>query len=273
MNVFLTGHRGFIGSAVHRLVPEARLLETKSLSSAELAAQLKGIDCVVHLAGGGGPKLCAQNPRKALESNVQLTYRLVQAARLAGVQRFVFASTIAVYGTLTSPPNPISEFQVGPDDLYGSLKLACEEFVRDAPHTILRLANVYGFGTGAHLEKGGFINTICQTARETGAIALSSATLGMDFVHVNDVARAFLLAACSEGARDATLNIGSGRAETLVQCAQFVERAIGKPIHITIDDRPGYQTRYLDIAAAAKRLGWQPTVTLADGIAELLVRT
>ena len=192
MKALLTGHRGFIGSVVHSLLPDARTLQGRNLGVPQLAAQMEGLDCILHLAGGGGPKRCLAHPREAMENNVVLTLRLVQAARLAGIRRFVFASSIAVYGTIQSPPNPISE-QAGPapDDLYGSIKWACEEIVLDCPQpTILRFANVYGFGTGSHLDRGGFVNNVCRTARTTGKISLTNPGLGMDFVHVRDAARA-----------------------------------------------------------------------------------
>ncbi len=273
MTLFLTGHRGFIGSVLHRLVPDARVLETRNPCRAELVEQLRGVDCIIHLAGGGGARFCQQHPREALESNVVLTSRLVDAARQAGVKRIVFASSIAVYGTVSSPPNPIAEHRPAtPDDLYGSLKWACEEIVRSMPHMIVRLSNVYGFGTGTKLGRGGFINNVCQAARTTGRISLTSSTLAMDFVHVTDAARAILLCARNQRGVDAVINVGSGQATRLVDCAQLIEETLSTPVNIVMDEQPGYQTRYLDITLAKALLGWQPSVGLSDGISELVSR-
>ena len=273
MSLLLTGHRGFIGSVIHRLVPNARTLETRNPGRAELADRLHGVDCVVHLAGGGGARFCQEHPRQAVESNVVLTSRLVEAARQARVKRFIYASSIAVYGTVRSPPNPIAEHHAAtPDDLYGSLKWACEEIVRSLPHTILRLSNVYGFGTGSHLGKGGFINNVCQSALTTGRITLTSSTLAMDFVHVTDVARAILLCATSDGCTPSVINVGSGQETRLVDCARLIEEKLVMPVNVVMDERPGYQTRYLDVTVANATLGWQPAVDVSAGISELLSR-
>ncbi|MCI0670760.1 MAG: SDR family oxidoreductase [Myxococcaceae bacterium] len=273
MTLLLTGHRGFIGSVVHRLVPDARVLETKNPGTAELVERLQGVDCIIHLAGGGGARYCQQHPREAMEGNVVLTHRLVEAARQAGVKRIIFSSSIAVYGTAKSPPNPIAEHHAAtPDDLYGSLKWACEEIVKGLPHTILRFSNVYGFGTGTHLDRGGFINNVCRSARTTGRITLTSSTLGMDFVHVTDAARTILLCASSDSGLDSVINIGSGQATSLVHCARIIEEKLDAPVNVVVDERPGYRTRYFDIARARATLGWQPVVGLSDGISELLSR-
>lgn len=273
MTLLLTGHRGFIGSVLHRLVPGARVLETRNPGMDELVERLRGVDCIVHLAGGGGARFCQQHPREAVESNVVLTHRLVEAARRARVKRMVFSSSIAVYGTVRSPPNPIAENHAAtPDDLYGSLKWACEEVVRSMPHTILRFSNVYGFGTGTHLDRGGFINNVCKAARSTGRITLTSSTLGMDFVHVTDAARAILLCTRNDACSGSVINVGSGEATHLVHCAALIKEALDVPVDVVMDERPGYQTRFLDISLARSVLGWQPRVRLSDGISELLSR-
>jgi UDP-glucose 4-epimerase len=269
--VLLTGHRGFIGSVVHGLLPDARVLETRNPGVEELVARLEGVDCLIHLAGGGGARFCREHPREAVENNVVLTRRLATAARRAGVRRFVYASSIAVYGTAADLPLPISEdHPAAPDDLYGSLKWACEELLDEVPHVVLRLANVYGFGTGARLASGGFVNHVCRSVRETRRITLTSATLGLDLVHVTDVARAILRCISAAEPFPAVLNIGGGRATTLVECAELVRNRVDFPVELVVDERPGYGTRYLDISLARKALGWEPTVGLADGIDELL---
>jgi nucleoside-diphosphate-sugar epimerase len=269
--VLLTGHRGFIGGVVHRLLPEARVLETRSPDAEELQARLEGVDCLIHLAGGGGARFCREHPREAVENNVLLTRRLASAARRAGVRRFVYASSIAVYGTTAALPLPVSEDRpAAPDDLYGSLKWACEELLAEVPHVILRLANVYGLGTGARLASGGFVNQICRSARETRRITLTSATLGLDLVHVTDVARAILRCASTADPLPPLLNIGGGRATTLVACAELVRDRVDVPVELVLDERPGYRTRYLDISRAREALDWSPTVELADGIDQLL---
>lgn len=273
MNIFLTGHRGFIGSVVHKQFPDASLLDKKNPTTEELQAMLKGKDCIIHLAGGGGAKFCVQYPKEALENNILLTYRLVQAAKKANVKHFIFASSIAVYGTIKSPQNPLVETQIPmPDDLYGSLKWSCEELVKEVPYTILRFANVYGFGTGTHMHKGGFINNACLSAKSTKKITLTSSTLSMDFVHVNDAAHAIQLCVFSEKSRDNVLNIGSGNAVTLVNCAKIMKESVDAPVEIIIDEQQGYQTRYLDCTAAKTILGWQPVIDLATGIKELIAK-
>ncbi len=276
MNILLTGGNGFIGSVVkerldrrYNVVCYAR--ETHVPPVDILTKLMKDCTVVIHLAGGGGHKECETHPKEAIDNNILLTSRLVSAAWQCKVKQFIFSSSIAAYTTNTVGQNPLYEDYIPmPDDTYGMLKICCEEIVKLVPYTILRFANAYGFGTGKNQEKGGFINNVCKKAKETRKIMLSSSTLQMDFVHVNDIAHAIGKTIGNTAAINQTINIGSGHATSLLDVVEIIKKNVGFPIDIVVEEKPTYATRWMDVHKAHELLQWTPSISLQEGIIELL---
>lgn len=274
MKIFLTGSSGFIGSVVKDALREHDLVlyaKQPTPSLHELVVAMENTDVVVHLAGGGGMKECTAKPYDAIQNNILLTTHLVTAAKQSNVNQFIFASSIAVYSTHIPRENPLSEIMVPqPDEIYGLLKWCCEEIVRAVPYTILRFANVYGYGAGKNLHKGGFINNACLNLKKKSSLILHNPQLQMDFVHVSDVARAITFAINNPLAIGEVINIGSGRGVTLEEVANIMSRQV--PINLSIEDKPTYASRWVDRTKARALLGWTPSITLEEGIDELMVK-
>jgi len=203
-----------------------QILGDVSLAAARLAAG--DVDSVIHLAGGGGEAQVREDPVGAVRSIVHGTALVAEAARQAGVRRRLYASTVAVYGTLRDHGRPYAEDdQPLPDDLYGTLKHAAEHvWTALGGGTALRIANVYGAGAGVDLGINGAVERFARAAARGDEITVYGEGLQkIDYVHVDDVVEAFRRALEPERTLPAAINIGGGRPIAVRDLAQACVRA------------------------------------------------
>ena len=248
------------------------------LSDARLLNEVVGAArTVVHVAGRGGEVPCLSDPVTAVLTHVQGTHQLLQAVMRHRIESFVFASTIAVYGTYKARPMPLTEeMESRPDDFYAALKATAEQMLIDAGHAqILRLANVYGYGTGLHLQSSGVIGKFVEAVLEEKPLQIyGDGSQSIDYVHVDDVAAAFA-AALKRPGEQFIYNIGGGQPATIKHLAELtVEIATElkyKPKLIYAEAPPNkiWPDRWLSITKA-KAEGWRPRLDLRAGIHELL---
>jgi UDP-glucose 4-epimerase len=237
-------------------------------------------EAIVHVAGGGGLHKCEADPTAAVRDNVEATLVLAAAARRARVPRLLFASTIAVYGTHRQPSGPYREDDTPcPDELYGALKRAAET-AWTAPElgggTALRIANVYGAGAGVDVGVSGAVERFARAAATGGEITVfGSGAQRIDYVHVDDVVRAFALALAAP-VLPSVLNVGGGSPvsirELAAVCVGLGESRRTAP---RIIERPApegklWPDRRLAIDRARETLGWSPQVPLARGLGDLV---
>ena len=211
MKAFVTGAAGFIGShLVDQLIEEGHtvygidnmltgdkanvnpkcLFYEKDVNDIT-PEELEDIDVVFHLAAVARTQWCIDNPLLAHETNATGTLRMLLAAKKAGVKRFVHSSSCIVY-VATTP--------------YYASKFLAEEYVRlfselyNMSTIALRYSNVYG--SLRQSEKGPAINCIAslrKTKRDTGRVWVTGdGSQSRDFIHVDDIVRANILAAGSE---------------------------------------------------------------------------
>jgi UDP-glucose 4-epimerase len=297
MRVVVTGGAGFIGShladaflergdtvlVVDNLASGRRENVPDAAEFAELdvadATQLRqrleefGPDLICHLAAQASVTVSVTNPDLDFASNVRGTFNVCQvAARLQA--RVLFASTGgALYGNEAPIPSP-ETIVAQPLSPYGASKLAGEAFVSTQArsegfaHAVLRLGNVYGPRQDAHGEAGVVAIFSDRLLNGETPIAYGHGKPTRDYVHVSDVARAFLLAADSE--RAGTFNIGWGKEVSVLELLDALQRAAGTSVEPKLEPlRPGELDRSaIDSSAAAEALGWRPEISLEDGVAE-----
>lgn len=300
MRVLVTGATGFIGAYTVRALVEAgfevhgvdlrpasparplppgvRLhrLDVVSEPFLRLVRRLRP-DGVVHLAAQTRVAESVRDPEADFAVNVAATARLVRAAAEAGCRRFVFASSAAVYG---DPPRlPVDEeAPCRPRSPYGLHKLLAETYVRawaeaqGMESVVLRYANVYGPGQAPDLE-GGVVAVFVERIRRRLPLPVHGDGLQTrDFVYVEDVARANLLALTAP-IRQAVCNVSTGRETSVRQLAEAVAAAAGLPVPPIEPEpaRPGDVRRSALAPDAARRLlGWIPQVELAAGLRRCL---
>jgi UDP-glucose 4-epimerase len=231
-------------------------------------------DAVLHLAAQMDVRRSVADPMHDASVNVLGTVNVLAAARRAGAKRFVFASSGgAVYGEQETFPAP-EEHTRRPASPYGVSKLCGEEYVelarREALSSMsLRYANVYGPGQDPLGEAGVVAIFLHKMLHGGEPVINGDGEQTRDFVYVDDVARANLLALTSSAS--GALNVGTGEETSVNELARLLARAAGytKPIRHG-PAAPGEQRRSsVDPRAALASLGWAPAVPLHEG----LVRT
>jgi UDP-glucose 4-epimerase len=244
--------------------PEARLVEHDVREPFEAEA-----DVVFHLAAQADVGTSVERPAFDAQVNVVGTVNALEAARRCGA-RVVFTSTGgAIYGDVDAPA--AEDAPLRPVSPYGIAKLAGEAYlegwrrVHGAPGVVLRLANVYGPRQSAALEGGVIAIFLSRLAAGEEVVIFGDGGQTRDFVHVEDVVRALLLAA----ERDTGVyNVGTG-VETTVEALYGLCRDVvgkdGAPRHGP--PRPGDARRsVLDVALAARELDWRSEIELAAGL-------
>jgi UDP-glucose 4-epimerase len=290
----VTGGAGFIGShLVDRLVDEGQdvlvvddlstgvpenlgagpRFENLDIATADLGRLLATWRPLVvyHLAAQASVERSSIDPLRDLAVNVVGTHRVAAAARESGAARLVFVSSGGgVYGETARPATERTTPR--PTSYYGVHKLAAEGHVRLAglPHAILRPSNVYGPRQRGGLD-GAVIAAFVGQALGGGVIRIDGdGRQTRDFVHVQDVVEALRLAA-RPIIGDGTWNVATGSSVSIADLADLLETAIGRPLaRVAAPRRPGDVIASALSPAAIRRLGWRPTVVLADGLAELL---
>jgi UDP-glucose 4-epimerase len=305
-NVLVTGGAGLIGShIVDRLVRlgagEIRVLDNlvrgdrRNLAEAEarrtltflqgdvrdrdvVAEAVRGCDYVFHQAAIR-ITLCAERPRECMDVLVQGAFNVFEAAVAAKVRKVVYASSASVYGAAETFPTVEKHHPYGNRTLYGAAKLMNEGIARSfhdmygLPSVGLRYFNVYGPRmdvTGAYTEV--FVRWLDCVDRGVAPTIHGDGSSSMDFVYVDDVARANILAMLSERVDD-VYNVASGTETTLLGLWQAIQRATGArhlaPRHEAMRRVNPVPRRLASTERAGKEIGFCAEVPLDEGLKRL----
>lgn len=238
-----------------------------------LAAAIAGCDVVFHLVNATTPSSANVDKLADLNANVASTIRLLDICREIGGVRVVFASSGGtVYGIPDIVPTPETA-STTPITAYGISKLAIEkylglyEYLYAMEYRVLRIANPFGpFQTA--LKNQGVIAAFLQRALAGKPVEMwGGGNVIRDYIYVDDVIEALLLAANHEGS-GRIFNIGSGRGLSLNDIVTEVEHQLEK--RILVDHRPGrpvdVPVSILDVTFAATELSWRSRTSFEDGL-------
>jgi UDP-glucose 4-epimerase len=254
------------------------LLETTDIRNREkMAALLNGVDLVFHLACLG-VRHSIHSPIENHEVNADATLHLLLAAQKAAVKRFVHVSSSEVYGTALWTPMT-EDHPTFPLTVYGASKLAGECYTRafhrtyGYPTVVVRPFNSYGPRCHHEGDSGEVIpRFLLRALAGRPMIIFGDGTQTRDFTHVSDTARGILAAGTADGAVGETINLGSGREVTISDLAGEVGSIAGLSHVEVVRDapRPGDVLRlYADMTKARRLCGFEPRVSLREGLAGL----
>lgn len=295
MKIVVTGGAGFIGShvadamlargyEVHVLddlssgkagnVPDGAVLHPLDIRSADAADLIRRerYDVLIHHAAQMDVRRSVADPQFDASINVLGMLNLMEAGRVSGLGKVIFASTGgAIYGEPEYTPQD-EEHALKPLSPYGITKLCTEKYLYyyeqefGIPYVALRYANVYGPRQNPHGEAGVVAIFAERMLQGEQPVIYGDGEQTRDYVFVGDVVRANLAALDFEGS--GTFNVGTGR-ETSVNALFRTLRDLIDPIvpEQHAEGRPGEQRRsVLSYARTQEVLGWQPEVSLEEGL-------
>ena len=234
-----------------------------------------GANFVLHKAAIPSVQRSVRDPVLTNAVNVQGTLLLLEAAREAGVKRFVFASSSSIYGESETLPK-VETMPSAPISPYGLQKLAGETYcllyhgLYGLPTVALRYFNVFGPRQNPESEYAAVIPRFIAAALEGGrATVYGDGEHTRDFTFVENVVRANVLA-CEAGpeACGRFYNIACGQRISLIKLLRQIGEIVGHAVPVDhVDPRPGDIRHSLaGIDQAADRIGYRPVVDLEDGL-------
>ncbi len=240
-------------------------------STAEIEKVFAGADVVFHTAAKPRVQVSIEEPLDTTENNITGTVSVLKAATDAGVRRVVYSSSSSAYGSQETLPLK-EDMPAAPVHPYGLQKYAAEMFTSLWPsiyrlETVsLRYFNIYGpllDPEGPYALAIGRFITARQT--KTPITIYGDGSVTRDFTHVSDAVSANIFAAKSEKVgKGEVINIGAGRNVSIQALADMFGGEI-------VYDAPRIEAHdsLADISRAKDLLGWEPKVSLEDGVAEL----
>jgi len=291
--VFVAGHRGMVGSAiVRRLRSETCTMLTADRAEVDLKNQaavrnwfaVNRPDAVVLAAAKVGGILANDSyPADFLYDNLMIEANVIEAAHRVDVEKLLFLGSSCIYPKLAEQPIVEQALLTGPleptNEWYAIAKIAgiklAQAYRRQYGHDFISAmpTNLYGPGDNFNLESSHVLPALMRKAHEAKLAEAErieiwgTGTPRREFLHVDDLADAcvFLLKTYSA---EEHVNVGSGNDITILELTQMVSQAVGFAGAVTHDvSKPDGTPRKLMSADKLRAMGWQPGITLEDGIA------
>lgn len=232
-------------------------------------------DAIIHLAAKAGVRPSIENAGIYYDVNVKGTLHLLEFARLAGIQQFLFASSSSVYGTNPNTPWKETDLLYQPISPYAAIKLSGEEMGKvysklyDLHFVILRFFTVYGPRQRPDLAIHQFYNLI--KANKTVTLFGDGSTK-RDYTFISDLVSGIMAALHFEGKGHEIFNLGNSQQITLLSMIRLLEDSMHtKAIINWQKEQPGdVRQTYADISKAAKLLNYSPKVSFEEGIRQFV---
>jgi UDP-glucose 4-epimerase len=296
MNITITGGSGFIGSNLVELLHKKHIITVFDANKTRfndvtfvkgditdpkaVDAAIRNSDIVIHLAATLGVINTEKNPVKTLDTNIFGTKNVLDACKNNHVKKIIFSSSSEVYGEPLKIPIKETD-KVIPITNYGISKLAAEEYIKaysknfGLRYTILRLFNVYGEEQQNQWVMSEFVS---RAIKNQDIIIHGTGSQIRAFCHVSDVVRGFEIAL--EKGDGETFNIGNDDEPISIKelAEQIISLSNSKSIIKSISfeksdrDRSEIMTRVPSIAKAKQILGYQPKISLDEGIKRVIER-
>ena len=256
-------------------------LITGDAREVEVLLQGTSIDVVFHEAAIASIPKSVSHPMLVHDVNVNMTLNLLNYCVKAGIKRFIFASSAAVYGILES--KAIETIVCRPNSPYGASKLAIEDYLHAYRLTygletvMLRYFNVYG-KRQRYSDYSGVITIFVKKLLDGDSLTIfGDGTQVRDFVHVNDIVQANMLAMESDNAVGEMFNVGSGKITSILELAEMLKNLVGvaQTENIFAPHRPGdmklpKEGELASIDKIKALLGYEAKVQMMQGLREVI---
>ncbi len=293
VKLFIAGHRGMVGAALVRAAPAAGEMELLLRSRAELdlcdqqavfefLGRERPDQVIIAAAKVGGIVANSTYPAEFVYQNLAIAANLIHGSYQAGVRRVLFLGSSCIYPKQAPQPMPESCLLSGPleptNEAYAVAKIAglklCQHY--RAQYGVLYHSamptNLYGPGDNYHPENSHVIPALLRRfheAKEENArevVIWGTGTPRREFLHVDDLARACFHLLGEEDPPD-WVNVGSGSEVSILDLATAIGRTVGfKGDILTDPSKPDGTPRKLMDVSRMKKTGWEPTVSLEEGL-------
>lgn len=233
-------------------------------------ALFAGVDYVFHFAGIGDVVPSIEHPKEYMDVNVQGTVHVLEGARTAGVQKFMYAASSSCYGIADVPTSETTA--IDPQYPYALSKYLGERaamhwhHVYGLPVNSIRIFNAFGVRSRTSGAYGAVFGVFLrQKIAGVPYTVVGDGTQRRDFVYVTDVAGAFLSAATSEHAGE-EWNVGRGDPQSVNRLVELLGGDV-----VNVPKRPGEpDCTWADINKIQRELGWAPTVSFEEGVGRMV---
>lgn len=298
-NVLVTGGAGYVGAVLvpkllaagHRVTvldlylygddvladcrgdPALREIKGDLRDPAVVASALQGCDAVIHLACISNDPSFELNPDLGRSINLDAFRPLVQAAKAAGVRRFIYASSSSVYG-IKEGVEVTEDLPLEPLTDYSKFKAECEAILDEerAPGFVtltIRPATVCGYSPRQRLDV--IVNILTNHAVNTGRVKVMGGAQLRPNIHIDDMADVYLLALRLDDDKidGGVYNVGE-KNHSVMGLAEIVRDVIGE--HVQMDVAPTDDPRSYHISSdkILRELGFAPSRTIADAVRDLV---
>jgi UDP-glucuronate 4-epimerase len=260
--------RNLAGIAEHAPVHEVDIRDEEAVQRVVRGGKF---DAIVHLAARAGVRPSIQQPKLYIDTNITGTFHLLEAARAAGVPRFISASSSSVYGVLKTAPFREDMCLSETISPYAATKLAGEQLCSNYSHLYgmrtvsLRFFTVYGPRQRPDLA----IHSFTRAIDEGRPIKrFGDGSTRRDYTYIDDIIQGVSACLTYEGQLCDVFNLGESQTTTLSELIAHIEKALGKQAVINaLPEQPGdVPLTYADIGKARALLGYDPHTQIAEGI-------
>ena len=273
---FVRGRMGNLAGARER--GNVTVVEGDVRDVGALANAMADIDVVYHMAAIR-ITLCAEDPRLALEVMADGTFNVLDAAVTADVNKVLVASSASVYGLADTFPTTEEHHPYNNRTIYGTTKVFTEGLLRSfnemysLDYVAMRYFNVSGPRMDIH---GAYTEVLIRwmelIEKGESPVIFGDGSMTMDFVYIDDIARATILAADSE-ATDVVVNVAGGTETSLLELAHALTRTMGgtvEPVCIDHKNITAVSRRLADTSKAESLIGFKAEVPLEEGLSRLV---